>query len=199
VTTVLAVLLAAASLGAQSAAPRGTQAAPSTQGQGAGRGNAPDRGAPRGPELWWRDKSPISRELGLTKEQADKIEKLFQETRPTLNKLDNDLQRRESTLSNLIKDDSPELIVSQYIDKVESTRTDLNKVRQLMLYHMRQVLTEPQRAKFEVLHAQFQQELLEADLERQKQELARQAAPGHPGPKPDDRPATGRLGGRAGK
>ena len=118
----LGLLLLTASLAAQPAAPEPAQGAASPQTPGRGDSG---RGAARGPELWWRESSPIGKELGLAKDQTEKIETLFQETRPSLNRLDNDLQRRESMLSNLIKDDSSELIISQYIDKVEKTRSDL--------------------------------------------------------------------------
>jgi Spy/CpxP family protein refolding chaperone len=149
-----------------SSAPTGSPA-PSGSQRGAG-GGTTGRRPSRGPEAWWRERSPIGKELGLTKDQSDRIEKIFQDTRPALDTLDATLRKRESMLSDLIKDDSTELMISQQIDKVESTRSALNKTRQLMLYHMRQVLTTPQRATFEVLHARFQQELMQADLERQK-------------------------------
>lgn len=153
------------------------------------------RGTARGPDLWWRQRSPISKELGLTKEQADRIEKLFQDTRAELGRLDDSLRRRESMLSELIRDDSPDAMIAQQIDKVEATRSLLNKTRQMMLYRMRQVLTAPQRTKFEVLHAQFQEELHRADLEREKQELERRL---NQDPQSRDKPSPGRRGGRLG-
>jgi len=146
---------------------------------------------PRGPEPWWRDRSPIAKELGLTKDQSDRIEKIFQDTKPDLNKLDDSLQRREDMLSDLIKDDSAEAMISQQIDNVERTRSALNKARQLMLVHMRQALTAPQRAKFETLHAQFQEELRQAEAERQKQERDRKQTQNQ---KPDQRSAPDRQG-----
>jgi Spy/CpxP family protein refolding chaperone len=97
------------------------------------------------------------------------------------------LRIRENMLSQMIKDDYGEAMVAKQIDKVEETRSALNKTRQLMLLRMRQVLTPPQRAKFEVLHAQFQLELQAADLERQKRQKDQNQ-------KPDPRSAPDRQG-----
>jgi hypothetical protein len=72
----------------------------------------------------------------------------------------------------------------------------LNKTRQMMLYRMRQVLTAPQRVKFEVLHAQFQQELLQADQERKKQAEKRRLKESQ---KPDHKPSLDQSGGRLGE
>lgn len=158
-----------------------------------GRGSS---GWRRGPELWWRERSPISKELGLSKEQAEKIEKVFQDVRPDANKIAETLRHREAILSELIKDDSPEAMIAQQVDQVESTRGALNKARQMMLYRMRQVLTAPQRVKFEVLHAQFRQELLLAEQERQKQ-AAQERRPKE-SQKPDQKPPLDQSGGRPG-
>ncbi len=178
----------------------GGPASPSKQGQ-PGRsvqsgqpGPPPSRGGqagPRGPEPWWRERSPFSKELGLTKEQTDRIEKLFQDTRPELNRLDDTLRRRENTLDALIKDDSSEAMISQQIDKVEDARGKLNKTRQMMLVHMRKALTPLQLAKFETLHAQWQDELRRAQLEREKLERDHKQ---NQNQKPDPRSAPDRQG-----
>jgi|SoiMethySBSTD1v2_1073268.scaffolds.fasta_scaffold33221_5 Spy/CpxP family protein refolding chaperone len=189
---------------AQSSASAGASS-PSSSRQGqpgrsvqSGQPGQPSRdGQPRGPEPWWRETSPFSKELGLTKEQIDRIEKLFQETRPEFRKLDDNLQKREDMLSRMIKDDSPETLISQQIDRVEGTRAALNKARLLMLVRMRTVLTDPQRAKFETLHTQWQDELRQAQLAREIQERNRkqdQKQKQNPNQKPDPRSAPDRQG-----
>jgi len=97
----------------------------------------------------------------------------------------------------MIKDDSPETLISQQIDRVEGTRAALNKARLLMLVRMRTVLTDPQRAKFETLHTQWQDELRQAQLAREIQERNRkqdQKQKQNPNQKPDPRSAPDRQG-----
>jgi Spy/CpxP family protein refolding chaperone len=177
------------------ALPVSTQSGPpaSAQVQAGSRGPRPSRG----PELWWRETSPISKELGLTKAQVDQIEKIFQNTRPDLIKQDQDLRNREDMLSKTILDNAPEWMVSKWIDRVEETRSALNKTRTLMLYRMRQVLNPAQRARFETLHAQFEIELQQAEVERQKQDQKRkqdESQKSIQNPKPDQRPAPDHRG-----
>ncbi len=145
--------------------------------------------------MWWRERSPISKELGLSKEQTEKIERVFQDLRPETNKLAETLRHREAILSELIKADSPEAMIAQQVDQVEATRGALNKARQMMLYRMRQVLTAPQRVKFEVLYAQFKQELQQANQEREKQAQERRPKESQ---KPDQKPSLDQNVGRPG-
>ena len=63
-----------------------------------------------------------ARNSGSRRSRPRRSKNSFRTTRPELNKLDDDLQRRENMLSELIKDDSPEAMIEQQIDQVESTR-----------------------------------------------------------------------------
>jgi Spy/CpxP family protein refolding chaperone len=48
-----------------------------------------------------------------------------------------------------------ESLVTRQVDKVESTRATMNKMRTLMLLHERQVLTPDQRVRLNKLHEQM--------------------------------------------
>ena len=48
--------------------------------------------------------------------------------------------------------------MDRQIDRVEAVRANLNKMRTLMLLHMRQVLTPDQRTRFNALHDRWEQE-----------------------------------------
>ena len=55
-------------------------------------------------------------------------------------------------MSQMIRDAADEAAVMAHVDKVESTRTEANKARVLMLYRMNRVLTPDQRIKLKALH-----------------------------------------------
>ena len=194
-TLVLPAHAQSAQSGGSASPPR--QGQPGRSVQSGQPGPSPSRGGPsgpRGPEPWWREQSPFSKELGLTKEQTDRIEKLFQDTRPELNKIDDTLRRRENTLDAMIKNDEAETTISQQIDRVEEARGKLNKARLLMLVHMRKVLTPQQLAKFETLHAQWQDELRQSQLEREKQDRDHKQNQRQENQKPDRRSTPDRQG-----
>jgi Spy/CpxP family protein refolding chaperone len=59
----------------------------------------------------------------------------------------------EKELSRMIRErTSPETTVSQQLDRVESTRAELNKARMLMIYKMHRVLTSEQNEKLRVIN-----------------------------------------------
>jgi Spy/CpxP family protein refolding chaperone len=58
-----------------------------------------------------------------------------------------DLDHHEAELSRLIETGADEALVTRQLDKVEAIRSRVNKTRQLMLLHHRQVLTPEQRVK----------------------------------------------------
>ena len=133
---------------------------------GQGQGSRPGRS----PELWWRVRSPISKELGLSKTQCEAIEKLFQDTVPELSTHGQELTKREDMLAQNIQDNVAERVIVGNIERVEQARSALNKTRSLMLYRMRQQLNAAQRTKFEALHEEFDIEMQQADIDRQKRQ-----------------------------
>ncbi|SRR6266508_2132885 len=103
---------------------------------------------------WWKD-AQFQRDLALTSDQAAKIEAVFQSAITDLRRKNDELQRNEDELSRLIGTGTDEMLVVKQIDKVEAIRAHMNKMRTLMLFHERQVLTPDQRVRLNKLHEQW--------------------------------------------
>jgi len=99
---------------------------------------------------WWRDE-PYQRHLGLTSDQVTRLEAIWQGALPELRKGRDDLDRQEAELSRLIEMNADETVVTHQVDKVEATRSRLNKTRTLVLLHHRQTLTPEQRVKLKAM------------------------------------------------
>jgi Spy/CpxP family protein refolding chaperone len=111
---------------------------------------APSAGAQ--PYKWWQDDKSRT-QLGLTTEQATRIEELFQAVMPKLRTSYEELDRRETQLSALIeKAETTEAEVVRQADQVEAMRGELRKARTLMLFRIRRVLTPEQRVKLKEMH-----------------------------------------------
>jgi Spy/CpxP family protein refolding chaperone len=106
---------------------------------------------------WWRD-ADFQRDLGLSPDQVSKIESVFQTTVPTLRAKKTDLDQQEDQLSRLVGANADEALVTKQVDRVEAIRSDMNKMRTLMLLHMRQVLTPDQRVKLNKRYEQWVKE-----------------------------------------
>ena len=104
--------------------------------------------APNPPQrfAWWRS-DQYQKNLGLSTDQVNRIEAIFQAVLPELRKGRDDLDRHEAELSRLIETGADEVLVTRQLDKVEAIRSHLNKTRQLLLLHHRQLLTPEQRVK----------------------------------------------------
>jgi Spy/CpxP family protein refolding chaperone len=100
---------------------------------------------------WWHDDA-IKAELALTPQQAQEIEQIFQASVPRLRTLKEQLDQLEKDLSRMIRErTSPEATVAQQLDRVEATRSELNKARMLMIYKMHRVLTYDQNEKLRAI------------------------------------------------
>ena len=97
--------------------------------------------------FWWKMEPTLS----LSTEQSTQIDGIFQEGIAQLRKQKGELDHLEADLSRLIEAMATEAEVTQQIDRVEATRSTLNKTRTLMLLHMRQVLKPEQRLKLNAL------------------------------------------------
>jgi Spy/CpxP family protein refolding chaperone len=104
----------------------------------------------RRPPRWWADE-PERTELGITDQQSAAIEQIWQATFPRLKELRERLDQLEETMSQMIRDAADEAAVMAHVDKVESTRTEANKARVLMLYRMNRLLTPDQRIKLKAM------------------------------------------------
>jgi Spy/CpxP family protein refolding chaperone len=100
---------------------------------------------------WWKSEE-FQKDLGLTSDQCARIDSVFQATLPKLREGRGELDREEAALSQLIDQNVDEAQIARQVDVVEATRARLNKMRTLMLFRMRQVLTPEQRTKFTPLH-----------------------------------------------
>lgn len=106
---------------------------------------------------WWNDERVV-RELGLTPDQSARIDMVYRSTLPQLRQSKEELDRQEAELSRLIELRADETLVARQVEKVESVRASLNKIRTLMLLHMVQVLTPKQNAKFKEVHEQWKRD-----------------------------------------
>lgn len=104
------------------------------------------------PMPWWQS-TQFQKDLGMTSDQVAKVDAIFQATLPELRTKRDELEKLEVKLSHLIEADADETAVARWVDKTETARGALNKVRTLMLMRMRQVLAPDQRTRFKELHA----------------------------------------------
>jgi Spy/CpxP family protein refolding chaperone len=96
---------------------------------------------------WWQD-DKTKAELGLTADQATRIEEVFQTTLVPQRKRLEELNRREKEFSALLlRDDVTEAQVMREAEQVESLRGALRKARTLMLFRINRILTPEQRIK----------------------------------------------------
>lgn len=131
---------------ARPAAP--TQSAPAGQPASHGApGGAPPRPAPTADRGWWH-RDDFRKEVGVTNEQIVRMDHIWTEALPHWTEEANQLDEREARLSRLIEMNAEDEQIATQIDRVEAARSLLNKDRQLLLIHMRQVLTPDQRVKF---------------------------------------------------
>ena len=99
------------------------------------------------PGKWWKD-SELMRKIGVSDEQVQKIEKIFQDHRLNLIDLHAALEKQEAILEPLIEADQPdEAQVIAQIDKVAQARANLEKSNAQMLLAIRRVLTVDQWKK----------------------------------------------------
>ena len=109
-------------------------------------GHMPGMG-PRGPGKWWKD-SALMQKIGVSDEEVQKIEKIFQDHRLQLIDLHADLEKQEAILEPLVEADQPDegKLIAQ-IDKVAQARANLEKSNAQMLLAIRRVLTVDQWKK----------------------------------------------------
>src|SRR5947209_10003395 len=106
---------------------------------------------------WWRD-AQFQRELGLSTDQSAKIDAVFQSSVAQLRPKKEELDKQEELLSQQIVSGADETLVTRQVDKVEAIRSQMNKMRTLMLLKERQILSPEQRAKLNKLHEQWERE-----------------------------------------
>jgi len=106
---------------------------------------------------WWRD-AQFQRELGLSADQSARIDAIFQAAISQLRSKKEELDKQEDVLSQQIAAGADEGLVTRQVDKVEAIRSNMNKMRTMMLLKERQVLSPDQRVKLNRLHEQWQRD-----------------------------------------
>lgn len=114
-----------------------------------GRGSPGHPIYPFPPGKWWTDPTMIQR-LGLTAEQQEKMESLFQQSRLKLIDLSASLEKQEAILDPLVQADHPDepKILAQ-IDRVAQARAELEKANARFLVGIRNLLTADQWHKLQ--------------------------------------------------
>lgn len=105
----------------------------------------------QGPGVWWKN-SEVTKRIGLSDAQAEKIEQIFFERRLRLVDLRADLEKQEIRLQPLLDADRPEEAkVAAQIDQITAARGRLEKENALMLLAIRQVLSTNQWKQLQTL------------------------------------------------
>ena len=105
----------------------------------------PFEGLPRYP--WWKDEKAMAA-AGFSSEQAAEIARIFAEEMKKAMPLREEVIRLEKSLSETINANTADIpVVAKQIEKVESRRCELNKIRYVMLYRMQRVLLPEQYTK----------------------------------------------------
>ena len=108
-------------------------------------------GVPKAPPYAWWKSEAVQKELNLSADQAARIDKIWETTRPELRQESDEMMRLEAKLSHLFEIDADEATLARQIDRVETARAAANKTRSLMLMQMRKVLTPNQRTRLSAL------------------------------------------------
>lgn len=104
--------------------------------------------------MWWQN-SDFQRELALTPDQISRLDKVFEDARPTYRAQKRAFDKLEDELSSMVAEARvEEAEFAAFVDRVESARSALSKSRTLMLFRMRRILSHEQHVK---LHALFEQ------------------------------------------
>src|SRR5262245_4227370 len=103
---------------------------------------------------WWKDEK-FQKELALTPDQCSRIDAIFQSASPALRAQQRALSNLEDELSKLVSEgtaEEPE--VEHFVGKVEAARAELGKMRTMMIFRMRRILTTDQHVKLQKLFEQ---------------------------------------------
>ena len=106
---------------------------------------------------WWKDPR-FQHELGLSTDQSARIDAIFQAAISQLRPKKEELDKQEDLLSQQIASGADEALVTRQVEKVEAIRSQMNKMRTLMLLKERQVLSPDQRVKLNKLHEQWERD-----------------------------------------
>jgi Spy/CpxP family protein refolding chaperone len=106
---------------------------------------------------WWKDPQ-FQRELALSTDQSARIDAIVQAAISQLRPKKEELDKQEDLLSQQIASGADEALVTRQVEKVEAIRSQMNKMRTLMLLKERQILSPEQRVKLNKLHEQWERD-----------------------------------------
>jgi Spy/CpxP family protein refolding chaperone len=130
----------------QASGPQNSQQAANPTGSGGQRSGGPQRPYPK---PWWQDEAS-KKELGLTVDQAKQLEVIYASAKEEGAGYLDAFKREEKELDRLIADPKAEQwMVLRQIDRVETQRSNYNKLRTMTLYRMNRQLTPDQRVKLQ--------------------------------------------------
>lgn len=143
------VFVVALSAGGRAASPQSTgqsPKAPSVQTQApSSQGRATSERFRRG--AWWKN-AEVMKEVGITAEQSKKIDDLFHNRLPDAMAREAELKKQDAILQRLLTERAVGTdVIGVQVDRVEASRTTLNKTRTIMIYEMHLVLSAEQYKK----------------------------------------------------
>lgn len=103
---------------------------------------------------WWHV-DRFQQELALVPEQVARIEEIYKAAGPAMRAQKATLDRLQVELQGMVNEGrAEESAASDLIARVESARAELGRLRGVMLYRMRRVLTTDQHVKLKALFAE---------------------------------------------
>lgn len=100
---------------------------------------------------WW-DNPRLAQKVGLSDDQRQQMDAIFEKHRPQLKELNDTLKKDEATLHPLLQADKlDEHRVLHQIDTIAQARANLEKANARMLFGLRKVLTPEQWKKLQEL------------------------------------------------
>lgn len=106
----------------------------------------------KGAAKWWKD-SELVQKVGVSEQQVQQMEQIFQESRSRLIDLRANLEKAEIALHPLMEAENPnEAQIGAGIDRVAQARAALEKEHAMMLVGIRKVLTVEQWKKLQEEH-----------------------------------------------
>jgi Spy/CpxP family protein refolding chaperone len=144
------------------------------QGRGARQPATRQVGGPGQPRPEWWQREETKTEIGLRKDQASKIEDVYQALIPRLRSSAEDRLKAEDQLSKLFSSNTAtEDDVVRQLNQVQAARNEVDRQRTLMLFRINRLLTPEQRTK---LRAYYDR------MDRERRESGRRGDPPKPPP-----------------
>lgn len=105
---------------------------------------------------WWKNPN-IANEMGLTKEQANTIERIFNSYKNEILTLQKDLRKKEIELrKKLNKSDTNNQEVINLIEDIENIRANLTRIKVKMFLKVKGVLTPEQIETLHTIKSRYQ-------------------------------------------